>query len=136
MLGGNDMKKSQITFAALLLLVVAACDYVKDNDSNEAKGNDEPTEVPSQINFGAATVGGVCYTLSGAMEDEMEEVFPDSSTAIVEGGSTANVLGIGKGDFDIGFTNGEAISEANEGTGEFDEVIDNFSTVATMYPNP
>src|SRR5699024_11862090 len=67
---------------------------------------------------------------------EMEEVFPESSTAIVEGGSTANVIGIGKGDFDIGFTNGEAILEADEGPVEFDEVIDNFSTVATMYPIP
>ncbi|HLR23395.1 MAG TPA: TAXI family TRAP transporter solute-binding subunit [Pseudogracilibacillus sp.] len=130
------MRKLQITFAALLLLIIAACDSENDNDNNNAKGNDEPTEVPSEITFGAATVGGVWYTLSGAMEDEMEEVFPDSSTAIVEGGSTANVLGIGQGKFDIGFTNGEAISEANEGTGEFDEKIDNFSTIATMYPNP
>src|SRR5699024_6552952 len=114
------MKKLQITFVALLLLIIAACGSENDNDNNNAKGNDETNEVLKEIMFGAATDGGVWYTLSGAMEDEMEEVFHDSSTAIVEGGSTANVLGIGKGDFDIGFTNGEAISEANEGTGEFD----------------
>src|SRR5699024_5578561 len=107
-----------------------------DNDNNNAKGNDEPTEVPSEITFGAATVGGVWYTLSGAMDDEMEEVFPDSSTAMVEGGSTADVLGIGQGNVDIGCGNVEAIYEANDDTGEFEEKIDNFSTIETMYPNP
>lgn len=131
------MKKIQLLFMMMSLLFIAACGSDNEAKNNSEGGNnDEPTEVPSDITIGAATVGGVWYTLAGAMDDELDEVFPDSSTAIVEGGSTANVLGIGEGKFDIGFTNGEAISEANEGTGEFDEVIDNFSTVATMYPNP
>ncbi len=74
--------------------------------------------------------------IAGAMSDKMKEIFPDSSVAIVEGGSTANLLGLGDGTFDIAFTNGEAISEANNGTGEFDELINNFSTVATTLSEP
>src|SRR5690625_4518766 len=133
------MKRLLMFLMLLSVLVIVACgsdDDAEDIGNNEDASADEPTEVPSEVTFGAATVGGVWYTLAGAMDDKMDDVFPDTSTAIVEGGSTANILGLGKGTFDIGFTNGEAIAEANNGTGEFEEVIDNFSTIATLYPNP
>src|SRR5690625_2102754 len=134
------MKRLILVLIAMLLVILVACG---SNNNSTTNNNDEPDkdtpnaeEVPDELTFGAATVGGVWYTLSGAMKDKMTDIFPDSSVAIVEGGSTANILGLGKGEFDIGFTNGEAISEANEGIGQFDEKINNFSTIATMYPNP
>lgn len=136
------MKKFIIFVIISVMVALTACSQESSNDasteegSSNGSGGGEPTEVPSEITFGAATVGGVWYTIAGAMSDKMKEIFPDSSVAIVEGGSTANLLGLGDGTFDIAFTNGEAISEANNGTGEFDEPINNFSTVATMYPNP
>ncbi|OZU87209.1 hypothetical protein CIL03_18120 [Virgibacillus indicus] len=124
-----------LILAALIMTVIAACGSEEEVDGT-GDGEGEATETPSELTFGAATQGGVWYTLGGAMSDKMNEVFPDSSVAIVEGGSTANLLGLGDGTFDIAFTNGEAISEANNGEGEFDEPIDNFSTIATLYPNP
>ncbi|GGH67897.1 C4-dicarboxylate ABC transporter substrate-binding protein [Compostibacillus humi] len=136
------MKKFIIFVIISVMVALTACSQESSNDasteegSSNGSGGGEPTEVPSEITFGAATVGGVWYTIAGAMSDKMKEIFPDSSVAIVEGGSTANLLGLGDGTFDIAFTNGEAISEANNGTGEFEEPINNFSTVATMYPNP
>lgn len=133
------MKRILMLLMMISVLALAACgsdDETEDKEGNDDAGESEATEVPEEVTFGAATVGGVWYTLAGAMDEKMGGVFPDSNTAIVEGGSTANILGLGKGAFDIGFTNGEAISEANNGTGEFDEVIDNFSTIATLYPNP
>ncbi|MFA1821492.1 TAXI family TRAP transporter solute-binding subunit [Virgibacillus oceani] len=134
------MKKFLLFLMAILtMMIIAACGSGEEADGDaggEGTSGEEATEVPSELTIGAATQGGVWYTLGGAMSDQMNDVFPDSSTAIVEGGSTANILGLGDGTFDIGFTNGEAIAEANNGTGEFDEVIDNFSTIATMYPNP
>lgn len=129
-----------LMLAALTMTVIAACGSEEevdgtDNGENDS-GGEEATEVPEELTIGAATQGGVWYVLGGAMSEQMGDVFPDSSTAIVEGGSTANILGLGDGTFDIAYTNGEAISEAYNGTGEFDEVIDNFSTIATLYPNP
>ena len=154
------MKLNKIWLLSALLVFVLALAACGNGEDTEGEGAEDPgaeedategeeeagevdtsdgseaTETPSEITFGAATVGGVWYTLAGAMSDEMNDIFPDSTTAIVEGGSTANILGIGNHTFDVGFTNAEAIAEAHEGTGEFDEVIDNFSTIATMYPNP
>lgn len=130
------MKKFNYVFLLVMTLLLVACGGNNESDNNESNNGNEASEVPSEITFGSATVGGVWYTLSGAMKDKLTDVFPDSSVAIVEGGSTANILGIGKGEFDIGFTNGEAIAEANNGEGQFEEKIDNFSTIATMYPNP
>ncbi|GAB3798212.1 TAXI family TRAP transporter solute-binding subunit [Virgibacillus kimchii] len=134
------MKKFFIFLMGIALVALAACGGDEETSGTDNGGGDEgageATEVPEELTFGAATQGGVWYTLGGAMADQMNEVFPDSSVAIVEGGSTANILGLGDGTFDIGFTNGEAIAEANEGTGEFDEPINNFSTIATLYPNP
>jgi hypothetical protein len=129
-----------ILLAMVTMIILAACGDEEEAEeasaNGDSNGGEAPTEVPTELTVGAATQGGVWYVLGGAMSDKFDEIFPDSSTAIVEGGSTANILGIGDGTFDIGYTNGEAISEAYNGTGEFDEVIDNFSTIATLYPNP
>ncbi len=129
-----EVKKILTLFVvSTLLIVLIACNERENADNVDEDGN---LTTPDTIEFGAATVGGVWYTLAGAMGDKMNEIFPDSSISIVEGGSTANILGLGNRTFDVAFTNGEAIAEANNGTGEFDEVIDNFSTIATLYPNP
>ena len=138
------MKRLFILLLAALMIAVVGCGSDDDasGSDNEKRNETENTEsegaveTPEDITFGAATVGGVWYTLAGAMGDEMSNVFPDSSVTVVEGGSTANLLGLGDGTFDVAYSNGEAISEANEGTGEFDEPINNFSTIATLYPNP
>lgn len=133
--GESEKMKKYLTLfiVSILMIALVACDDGDSAGEADAEGN---LTTPDTIGFGAATVGGVWYTLAGAMSDKMNEIFPDSAVSIVEGGSTANILGLGNGTFDIAFTNGEAISEANNGTGEFEEVIDNFSTVATLYPNP
>lgn len=133
------MKRFLIFLMATVMIALAACgsdeEAGTDNGEGDA-GEGEATEVPTDLTIGAATQGGVWYVLGGALSDQLDGIFPDSSPAIVEGGSTANILGLGDGTFDIAYTNTEAISEAYEGTGEFDEVIDNFSTIATLYPNP
>lgn len=129
-------KKIFLFIVSILLLALVACDNNGDElNSDNTKENGNIT-TPDSIGFGAASVGGFWYTLAGAMGDQMKEIFPDSTVSIVEGGSIANLMGLGNGTFDVAFTNSEAISEANNGEGEFDEPIDNFSTIATLYPNP
>lgn len=133
------MKRLLVLLLGVVMIALIGCSSDEDTpgtDADSEETGEVDIETPEDITFGAATVGGVWYTLGGAMSDKMGEVFPDSSVTIVEGGSTANLLGLGKGTFDVAFSNGEAIPEANNGTGEFDEPIDNFSTIATLYPNP
>lgn len=131
------MKKLFIFFITIVVLMIVAVGCSSDAGSEEkggeAKGGD--IETPKEITFGSATVGGFWYTLSGAMADKMVDVFPDSSTTIVEGGSVSNLLGLGQGTFQVGFSNGQTVPEALNGIGAFEEKIDNVSTVATLYPN-
>ncbi|WP_087972355.1 TAXI family TRAP transporter solute-binding subunit [Oceanobacillus rekensis] len=114
-----------------LTLVLIGCSSDEDGEST----SDAESGVPAEITFGSATVGGFWYTLSGAMADVMTDVFPDSSTTIVEGGSVSNLLGLGQGAYHVGFSNGQTVPEALNGIAAFDEPIENVSTVATLYPN-
>lgn len=119
-----------------LVFAMVACSSDGDSGEESKKETPEPEGAPSEITFASATVGGFWYTLSGAMSDKMNTVFPDSSVTIVEGGSVSNLLGLGEGVFTIGFSNGQTVPEALNAIGPFEEPIENVSTIATLYPNP
>lgn len=126
-------KKTGLLFTLMLMmLVLAACG---GNDKSSDNGGEKAEGAPTEITFGSATVGGFWYTLSAAMSDKMSVLYPDSSVTIVEGGSVSNLLGLGNGTFQIGFSNGQTVPEAINAIGPFDEKIENVSTIATLYPN-
>ncbi|PTL37525.1 hypothetical protein C6Y45_16130 [Alkalicoccus saliphilus] len=111
-----------------------------DNEDNAAEEVDLEVEeasgeAPADFSFGSATVGGLWYTLSGAMGEGINDMYPDSSVTVVEGGSISNLQGLGEGIYSIGFSNGQNVPEAVDGEAEFDEPIENLGTLATMYPN-
>ncbi len=127
------MKKIVALVGVLLALsvVLAAC---RGGGSGEA-GNGGGGEVDtSEITFGAASQGGFWYALAGAYGNEIEQQL-DSSVAVVEGGSLANIQGLANGEFQIGFSNGQNVVEALQGFGGFDEPVSGFSGIAALYPN-
>ncbi|SFB22735.1 hypothetical protein SAMN04488072_110107 [Lentibacillus halodurans] len=115
----------------IVMALLAGC----SSDSSSEEAGEEDGGTPSEISFGAATEGGFWYTLAGAMSDKMTEIYPDSSTSIIEGGSISNLLGLGQGTYHIAFSNGQTVPEALNGENQFEEPITNVSTVATLYPN-
>ncbi|QQK78435.1 TAXI family TRAP transporter solute-binding subunit [Salicibibacter cibarius] len=117
-------------FGVVLVLVLAACqeESIEDNENEDGE--------PDNFSIGAAATGGEWHSIAASMSEEIQEIFPESNTDIVEGGSIANLTGIHEGTFDIGFSNGEAIPLAEEAEGEFEEPIDNAKTIASLYPNP
>ena len=127
------LKKLLFVLVALLLVVLAACS--SDEAGSKKKAETGSDGAPRDMAFGSATVGGFWYTLSGAMGEKMKEVYPDSSVTVVEGGSVSNILGLSKGTFALGFSNGQTVPEALNGINSFEEKVDNVSTVATLYPN-
>ncbi|WP_175614638.1 TAXI family TRAP transporter solute-binding subunit [Piscibacillus halophilus] len=144
------MKKLSIFLAAIFLMFAVLVGCSESDPSEESTGDGEgeeeavevdteveaaDVEAPSEFTFGAATVGGFWYTLGGAMGDTMNDLFPGSSTTVVEGGSVSNLLGLGDGTYHIGFSNGQTVPEALEGKNAFEEPIENVSTLATLYPN-
>jgi len=124
------MKKAISYSLIALLLFISAC----SSDDTEKVNNNDNKDTPEEITFAASSVGGFWYTLAGAMEDNILSIYPDSSLAIVEGGSIANMLGLYEGKFTIGFTSGPFIKAGIAGNDPFDEKIENVSTIATLYP--
>jgi TRAP transporter TAXI family solute receptor len=110
-------------------------DSTPSSDANTSTDSSATAEVPADITFGAATVGGFWYTLAGAFGEDIQATFPGSSVTVVEGGSISNLLGLSQGVFSVGFSNGQTVPEGLNGVGPFEEKITNVSTIATLYPN-
>lgn len=129
------MKKLLGLLLLVLILALAACSSEEGTSAGGSGEAGASSDVPKDMAFGSATVGGFWYTLSAGMADKMAPVYPDSSVTIVEGGSVSNLLGLGQGTFALGFANGQTVPEALNGINAFEEKIENVSTVATLYPN-
>ena len=122
-------------FLAFSVGLVACGGGGSDDSGGSGNGNGGGGELgTSDITFGAASQGGFWYALAGAYGNEIENEL-DSSVAVVEGGSLANIEGIAGGEFKMGFSNGQNVIEALEGFGGFDEPVSGFSGVASLYPN-
>ena len=122
-------KRLPLILLAVLLVFATACQVRSDSPTGE--GGEVDTE---NITIGAASQGGFWYVLAGALGDEMENTL-DSDVSIIEGGSLSNIAGLESGEFQFGFTNGQNVPEALEGFGSFEEPVEGFSGVATLYPN-
>lgn len=131
----KNKMKSKLTLLSLLTLLVLILVACSTTDDGEKKSGDAATGAPTEFTFGSATVGGFWYTLSGAMSEKIQDVFPESSVTIVEGGSISNILGMHEGIFALGLTNAPNVAEAESGIGPFEKPIENVSTLATLYPN-
>lgn len=118
------MKKLIVSFLALALVLLSAC-----NDSGDGAQDD------TKFNFGAATQGGFWYTLAAAMGEEIAKEFEGANVNIIEGGSISNLIAINEGDFQLGFATGQDVPNALEGNEPFEEKLENISWVASLYPS-
>ena len=128
------MLKKVIALVSVFLalsFVLVACGGGGSGDSGNSGDGEVDT---SELTFGAASQGGFWYALAGAYGNNIEEEL-DTSVAVVEGGSLANIEGIANGEFKMGFSNGQNVIEALEGFGGFEEPVSGFSGVASLYPN-
>lgn len=149
-------KRFLLIFTLAFMLILGACSDEAANEAGDDAATDESTteegsteetgmesesseaedvEMPADISFASATVGGFWNTLSGAMSEDLQVIFPDSSTTIVEGGSISNMMGMDEGTYAIGFANAPNVTEAYEGEGDFPQPVENVSLLATLYPN-
>lgn len=116
-----------------LSVVLAACGGGDGSGGSESGGGGEQVDT-SEITIGAASQGGFWYSFAGAYGNKIEEEL-DTTTAVVEGGSLANIEGISQGQFQVGLSNGQNVVEALEGFGGFEEPVSGFSGIASLYPN-
>lgn len=88
-----------------------------DEESQNSDSN--KIDAPADFTFAAASSGGFWYTLAGAMSEDIQKIFPDSSVTVVEGGSVSDLLGLGNGIYTVGLSMGQTVPQALEGTGPF-----------------
>jgi TRAP transporter TAXI family solute receptor len=140
----NKFKSVFTILIALLVLSLAACggqpsgnqeSQSSGGGESEAKENKSSGVEAQNFNFGAATQGGFWYALGGAYASKIEEAIPGSAVTVIEGGSVSNLLGLEKGKFQMGFSNGQTVPEALNGEGEFESKAENVRWAATLYPN-
>ncbi|MCF6094851.1 TAXI family TRAP transporter solute-binding subunit [Microaerobacter geothermalis] len=132
-----------VLMVGLLALLLTACGGETKSSTQPSSTEKQGTEAITQSNapqaqeftFGAATQGGLWYTLAGAMGDEIQKAIPGSTVTVIEGGSITNLLGLESGKFQIGFSNGQTVPEALNGIGKFEKKAENIRFVATLYPN-
>jgi len=113
------------TFSRLLALFVLALSAL-------------PVFAQNKVNIFVATgpTAGVYYPLGGGLADVLTKHVPNlNATAGTTDGSMANLLLMGQGKADVGFTMADAGWDAYKGQGKFDGKPINIRALMVLYPN-
>lgn len=126
------------TAGLLVMTLLAACGGGGGGggDAGGAAAGGEGEGVPEFVSIATGGTGGAYYPIGGAMgsmlADEIEEV--RSATAETTGGSVENLQLVGRGDAEIGMAQNDAVFNAVNGEGAFEEPQD-VCTIGLMYLN-
>ena len=132
------MKK--ILALVLALCLVLSCGALACADA-------APKDGGSKVTFTTGGEAGTYYGFGNVMATKVREVTSTDVTAIVSGGSKANIDALDMGDAQLGFSQSDVLAYAYAGTRTFEEYgepVTSFSIVAPLYmeqvqivtPNP
>ena len=136
------MKRIILIFGLLFVsaMFLAAC----DEDSAGSEGGDGEVDVDNVegvldgefITILTGGSSGVYYPLGGAMAKIYQELGANANSQSTAA-SAANATTLNQGKAEIGFSMGDAASDAYEGVGSFEEqgVQENIRSVFSLYPN-
>ncbi|WP_353817110.1 TAXI family TRAP transporter solute-binding subunit, partial [Acinetobacter baumannii] len=103
-----------------------------DDSGESADGSEDWVENVTILTGGEA---GVYFPLGVAMAEIMDEHVDDvSATGIASGASVVNSNELNDGQAEFALIQNDVAYYAHEGTHMFDEVVDGFSGVFTIYP--
>ncbi len=94
-----------------------------------------PKDGGSKITFTTGGETGTYYGFGNVMALQVKNLTSTDVTAIVSGGSAANIDALDMGDAQLGFSQSDVLAYAYEGTRTFEELgaIQSFSIVAPLY---
>src|SRR5690625_4578631 len=131
-----------ISMAMALLLILVACNSENDGGNTTSKDNGsigEDYEKALDGEFITILTGGssgVYFPLGGTMAKIYQDMGAKSNSESTAA-SAANATTLNQGKAEIGFSMGDAASDAYEGVGSFEEqgVQENIRSVFSLYPN-
>jgi hypothetical protein len=90
---------------------------------------------PYEIQFGTMVAGGTWQLIGTAMLEDVKRACPDITGSTLPSSSTANVMGVSSGKFNMGLTQTDTAADAWEGVGFFKKAaLRNIRNLATLYP--
>jgi uncharacterized protein len=119
-------------------LVLTACGG-NDDGGNAAEGNNNDGGVEDDMFLTIATGGtsGVYYPIGGALSNLFEEELGADSSVQSTGASVENINLLGEDRAELAITMSDAVSQAYEGTGPFEDEEPNegLRGMTSLYPN-
>ena len=140
---------SSVGILLALVLSIAGCGGGTNQKADQDGSTQENTSITEKtgeqnsavenidLRWGTIFAGGAWQVVGQAMFEDIKRENNNITGSILPSGTTANVLGVHKGKFDIGFSLTDATASAWEGTGFFEEEgeIRDIRNVATLYPH-
>ena len=124
-----------LLLAVMFILAVAVSAHAAPG-SSVVKDKGIVKNWPNHITITTGSVGGTFYTLGGGMADMLNQnAAPKVPASSVSGGGTANVVMVGSGRADIGFSYSATLKQAQKGIEDFKgRPVTNLSAIAFLYP--
>ena len=123
----------------LLAVFVLLCSACGDPAANQAQADiptdTDPAEVKLNLNFAGSSPGGVWYMVMSGVTECLSRTYENSAVTVIPGEGVSNLVRIANGESDIGLTHSAIAAAAVEGLDPFEEVYENVSAVASLYPS-
>lgn len=135
----KKMKIAVTTATALLTMLVAACDDKNKSQENTASTTSS-VEVPATIQSKFVTIAtggasGPYNIIATTLTDIYTKDLKTNSKTQTTGASVENLNLLGQKKVEMAFVMSDALNDALNGTGSFQNKIDNVEQVAALYPN-
>lgn len=97
---------------------------------------DATAQTKYEVRWGTITAGGAWQVVGAAMLGDIRKSNPDITGSIVPSSTSANVLGVQQGKFNLGFSLSDTTADAWEGKGYFKPYgkQQDIRNIATLYP--
>lgn len=130
--GGDLLSYRRLSVAALAALAfsLASCSPPGSGDGGGGEGGDD--ELFVTIATGGQS--GVYYPVGGSLSSLYEDELGATTSVESTGASVDNINLLNDGRAEMALIQADAASQAYAGEGPFDEPIDSFSAVASLYP--
>ena len=87
-----------------------------------------------EIQWGTIVAGGTWQLIGTSMLEDVKKAYPEITGSTLPSTTTANIMGVGSGKFNVGFSITDTTADAWDGVGFFKQPVRNIRNLATIYP--